>query len=140
MDLLRPSYKKSVNTNLPTMSMDVLIVDDSHFMRNLLRQILDEEDYNVVAEAKNGLEAVQKYKKHQPDLVMMDVVMPKCNGIKATAAIKKLNNDASVIMCTSVGQREKMKLAVKAGADGYVTKPFEEQDVIHTIEDVAATG
>lgn len=122
------------------MSMKVLIVDDSHFMRNLLQQILDDEDYDVVAEAKNGLEAVQMFKKHEPDLVMMDVVMPKCNGIKATAAIKKLSSDVRIIMCTSVGQREKMKLAVKAGADGYVTKPFEEQDVLHTIEDVAVSG
>lgn len=119
------------------MTLKVLIVDDSQFMRNLLQQILDGDDYDVVAEAKNGIEAVQLYKQHEPDLVMMDVVMPKCNGIKATAAIKQLNSDTKVIMCTSVGQREKMKLAVKAGADGYVTKPFEEQDVIHTIQDVA---
>jgi two-component system chemotaxis response regulator CheY len=76
------------------------------------------------------------YKEHEPDIVMMDVVMPKCNGIKATAAIKKLDPNARVIMCTSVGQREKMKLAVKAGADGYVTKPFEEESVMKALKDV----
>jgi two-component system chemotaxis response regulator CheY len=76
------------------------------------------------------------YKEHEPDIVMMDVVMPKCNGIKATAAIKKLDPNARVIMCTSVGQREKMKLAVKAGADGYVTKPFEEESVMKALQDV----
>ena len=110
------------------MSSGVLIVDDSHFMRNLLRQILEGE-YDIVGEASNGAEAVKLYKENEPDIVMMDVVMPKCNGIKATAAIKKLDPDAKVVMCTSVGQREKMKLAVKAGADGYVTKPFEEPTV-----------
>jgi two-component system chemotaxis response regulator CheY len=119
------------------MSKEVLIVDDSHFMRNLLGQIL-ESDYTVVAEASNGAEAVKLYKEHDPDIVMMDIVMPKCNGIKATAAIKKLDPDSRVIMCTSVGQREKMKLAVKAGADGYVTKPFEEPSVRKAIKDVAA--
>jgi two-component system chemotaxis response regulator CheY len=119
------------------MPKDVLIVDDSHFMRNLLGQIL-EDDYHIVAEASNGAEAVKLYKEHEPDIVMMDIVMPKCNGIKATAAIKKLDPEARVIMCTSVGQREKMKLAVKAGADGYVTKPFEEPSVRKAIQDVAS--
>ena len=113
----------------------VLIVDDSHFMRNLLRQIIEGE-FTVVGEAANGAEAVKLFKEHRPSVVMMDVVMPKCNGIKATAAIKKLDPNARVIMCTSVGQREKMKLAVKAGADGYVTKPFKEEGVKETLENV----
>ena len=117
------------------MSKGVLIVDDSHFMRNLLTQILEGE-FDIVGEASNGAEAVKMYKEHEPDIVMMDVVMPKCNGIKATAAIKKLDPNARVIMCTSVGQREKMKLAVKAGADGYVTKPFEEESVMKALQDV----
>lgn len=117
------------------MSQGVLIVDDSHFMRNLLTQILEGE-FDIVGEASNGAEAVKMYKEHEPDIVMMDVVMPKCNGIKATAAIKKLDPNARVIMCTSVGQREKMKLAVKAGADGYVTKPFEEESVMKALRDV----
>ncbi|TYL37701.1 response regulator [Natronococcus pandeyae] len=119
------------------MSTGVLIVDDSHFMRNLLQQIL-EGDYHILAEASNGAEAVKLYKEYEPDIVMMDIVMPKCNGIKATAAIKKIDPDARVIMCTSVGQREKMKLAVKAGADGYVTKPFEEPSVRKALSDVIA--
>jgi two-component system chemotaxis response regulator CheY len=119
------------------MVQQVLIVDDSHFMRNLLSQILDEE-YHIAAQAANGAEAVKLYKEHSPDIVMMDIVMPKANGIKATAAIKKLDPESKVIMCTSVGQREKMKLAVKAGADGYVTKPFEEPSVRKAIKDVAA--
>jgi len=117
------------------MSQGVLIVDDSHFMRNLLTQILEGE-FDIVGEASNGAEAVKMYKEREPDIVMMDVVMPKCNGIKATAAIKKLDPNARVIMCTSVGQREKMKLAVKAGADGYVTKPFEEESVMKALQDV----
>ncbi len=121
----------------PRMEKEVLIVDDSKFMRSLLEQIL-EDDYVIVAEAANGAEAVKFYREYEPDIVMMDIVMPKANGIKATAAIKQLDRDARVIMCTSVGQREKMKLAVQAGADGYVTKPFEEPSVRKAIQDVAA--
>ncbi|MFC7142287.1 chemotaxis protein CheY [Halosimplex aquaticum] len=114
---------------------DVLIADDSEFMRNLLREIL-EEDHNIVGEVENGVEAVETYKEHDPDLVMMDIVMPIRDGIEATDEIKTSNPDANVIMCTSVGQEEKMKEAVRAGADGYITKPFQKPSVMEAIEDV----
>ena len=114
---------------------DVLIADDSEFMRNLLREILEEE-HNIVGAVKNGVEAVETYKEHDPDLVMMDIVMPIRDGIEATDEIKTSNPDANVIICTSVGQEKKMKEAVKAGADGYITKPFQKPSVIEAIEDV----
>jgi len=117
------------------MATTVLIVDDSEFMRNLLREIL-EEDHEVVGEAENGVEAVEMYEEMQPDLVTMDVVMPVRDGIEATSAIKSDHPDAHVIMCTSVGQEEKMKMAVKAGADGYITKPFQKPNVVQAIRDV----
>jgi len=114
---------------------DVLIADDSEFMRNLLREIL-EEDHTIVGEVENGVEAVETYKEAEPDLVMMDIVMPIRDGIEATDEIKTSNPEANVIMCTSVGQEEKMKEAVKAGADGYITKPFQKPSVMEAIEDV----
>jgi len=114
---------------------DVLIADDSEFMRNLLREIL-EEDHTIVGEVENGVEAVEVYKEETPDLVMMDIVMPIRDGIEATSEIKSANPDANVIMCTSVGQEEKMKEAVKAGADGYITKPFQKPSVMEAIQDV----
>jgi two-component system chemotaxis response regulator CheY len=113
---------------------EVLIADDSEFMRNLLREIL-EEDHQIVGEVENGVEAVEVYKEEQPDLVMMDIVMPIRDGIEATDEIKTDDPNATVIMCTSVGQEEKMKEAVKAGADGYITKPFQKPSVIEAIED-----
>ena len=115
----------------------VLIVDDSDFMRNLLREIL-EENFEVVGEAENGVEAVELYREHEPDLVMMDIVMPIRDGIEATGEITGSDPDANVIMCTSVGQEEKMKNAVKAGADGYITKPFQKPNVLEAIDDVVA--
>ena len=114
---------------------DVLIADDSEFMRNLLREIL-EEDHSIVGEVENGVEAVEVYNEQRPDLVMMDIVMPIRDGIEATDEIKSANPDANVIMCTSVGQEEKMKEAVRAGADGYITKPFQKPSVMEAIEDV----
>src|SRR6056297_1525238 len=117
------------------MANDVLIVDDSEFMRNLLREILEEE-CEIVGEAENGVEAVETYKEEDPDLVMMDIVMPIRNGIEATDEIKQYDADSHVIMCTSIGQEAKMKKAVKAGADGYITKPFQKPSVMEAINDV----
>ena len=115
--------------------MKVLTADDSEFMRNLLREILAEE-FEIVGEAENGVEAVEMYKEHRPDLVMMDIVMPIRDGIEATGEIKSGDSSANVIMCTSIGQEEKMKKAVKAGADGYITKPFQKPSVMDAIDDV----
>lgn len=120
------------------MSLDVLIADDSEFMRNLLREIL-EDKYRIVGEAENGVEAVQLYEEQAPDLVMMDIVMPIKDGIKATAEINDLDPSASVIMCTSVGQEEKMKSAIKAGAEGYITKPFQKPSVLDAVENVTSS-
>jgi len=118
------------------MASTVLVVDDSAFMRNLLKQLLEGE-HEVVGEAENGVEAVEMYRDLDPDVVTMDVVMPIRNGIEATAEIKGEDADATVIMCTSVGQEEKMREAVEAGADGYITKPFQKPNVLQAIADVS---
>lgn len=117
------------------MTKRVLIADDSEFMRNLLREILEGE-YEVVGEAENGVEAVELYGETGPDVVMMDIVMPIRDGIEATTHIMEADPDAHVIMCTSVEQEERMKMAVKAGAQGYITKPFQKPNVLQAIKDV----
>lgn len=115
------------------MAERVLIADDSDFMRNLLRQILETE-FEIACEAENGVEAVEMYREHEPDFVMMDIVMPIRDGIEATAEITESDPNATVIMCTSVGQEEKMKAAVKAGAQSYITKPFQKPNVLSAIQ------
>ncbi len=117
------------------MTKRVLIADDSEFMRNLLREILA-DDFEIVGEAENGVEAVNLYEQERPDIVMMDIVMPIRSGIEATTEITQSDPNANVIMCTSVGQEEKMKEAIKAGADGYITKPFQKPNVLDAINDV----
>ena len=117
--------------------MDVLIADDSEFMRSLLREILEGE-YSIVDEAENGVEAMELYNEHDPDLVMMDIVMPIRDGIEATNEITDNDPGAKVIMCTSVGQEQKMKSAIQAGAEGYITKPFQKPSVLDEIENVVA--
>jgi two-component system chemotaxis response regulator CheY len=87
------------------MAVKVLIVDDAMFMRNMIAEIFNgkkykEEDYQVVAEAENGVEAVQKYREHNPDIVTMDIVMPEMTGIEALKEIMGIDSGANVIMCS----------------------------------------
>ncbi|RLI89716.1 MAG: response regulator [Archaeoglobales archaeon] len=119
------------------MVVKILIVDDSQFMRKLLRKILESQsEYMVIGEAENGVEAVQLFKELRPDIVIMGIFMPIKDGISATAEIKQINPKAKVVMCTSVGQEEKMKQAIKAGADGYITKPFQGPKVTEAVKRV----
>jgi two-component system, chemotaxis family, chemotaxis protein CheY len=114
----------------------ILIVDDTLFMRTLLKNILFSGGHSIVGEAGDGDEAIEKYKELKPDLVTMDVVMPKMNGIEALKAIKALDPNARVIMCTAVGQEQMVKLAIKSGARGYVVKPFQAPKVLEEIKNV----
>jgi len=115
------------------MTERVLVVDDSSFQRTVVRDAL-EGAFDVVGEAENGAEAVELFDAYEPDAVSMDVVMPEMTGIEATAAIKEQWPDAVIVMCTSVDQQEKMMEAVKAGADGYVTKPVDADELVPELQ------
>lgn len=114
----------------------ILIVDDTLFMRTLLKNILFSGGHDIVGEAADGDEAVSKYKELKPDLVTMDIVMPKMNGIEALKAIKGFDPNARVVMCTAVGQEQMVKLAIKTGARGYIIKPFQAPKVLEEIKNV----
>jgi two-component system chemotaxis response regulator CheY len=114
----------------------ILIVDDTLFMRTLLKNVLNNGGHTIVGEAVDGSDGVAKYKESKPDLVTMDVVMPKMNGIDALKAIKEFDPAARVIMCTAVGQEQMVKLAIKSGAKGYIIKPFQAPKVLEEIKNV----
>ena len=114
----------------------VLIVDDSRTSRKLMRNILEANDYEVAGEAGNGEEAWVQYKELKPDLVTMDITMPKMDGIEALSLIRKDDPEAKIIMISAAGQREKMVEALKRGAQDFVTKPFDEEKVVSTLKDV----
>ncbi len=114
----------------------ILIVDDTLFMRTLLKNVLFNGGHTVVGEAVDGSDGVTKYKELKPDLVTMDVVMPKMNGIEALKAIKEFDPAAKVVMCTAVGQEQMVKLAIKSGAKGYIIKPFQAPKVLEEIKNV----
>lgn len=111
----------------------VLVVDDSKMSRKMLRTILEEEGFAVVAEAGNGEEGVEAYKKYRPAVVTMDITMPKLDGIGALREIKAYDSDARVIMITAAGQQQKIIEALKLGAEKFITKPFERSDVVSAI-------
>ena len=105
----------------------VLIVDDAAFMRMTIKNMLSNYDYEIVGEAENGLEAVEKYKELQPDIVTMDITMPELDGIQALRMIKKINPAAGVVMVSALGQEAKMKESIIYGAKGFIVKPFKEE-------------
>jgi two-component system chemotaxis response regulator CheY len=114
----------------------ILIVDDTLFMRTLLKNILFSGGHTIAGEAGDGEDGVSRYKELKPDLVTMDIVMPKMNGIEALKTIKEFDPAAKVIMCTAVGQEQMVKLAIKTGAKGYIIKPFQAPKVLEEVKSV----
>ncbi len=117
------------------MTVNVLIVDNSEVMREVLREAIG-ENFHVVGEAANGREAIEAAETYDIDVIMMDMVMPEVDGVEATARIKQMDPSIKIIFCTSVTQQERMKPAIRAGADGYIMKPFENSTIREAIADV----
>jgi two-component system chemotaxis response regulator CheY len=118
----------------------ILVVDDSLIMRMNLKKIFEKQGYQIIAEAANGQEAVEKYEKFRPDLVTMDITMPVLDGIGALCAIRAMDDTACVVMISALGQEAKIIEAMNSGARHYITKPFKEQDVLCTIADIFGGG
>ena len=118
------------------MAKRVLIVDDAIFMRNMIKDIFMSGGLEVVGEASNGLEAVEKYKELKPDLTTMDIVMPFKSGIEATRDIIKENDKAVVVMCSALGQESLVMEAIEAGASDFIVKPFRSDDVLAVVKKV----
>lgn len=108
----------------------VLVVDDAAFMRVVLKDILIQNGLaSQIFEASDGVLAVEAYKKNRPDLVTMDVNMPRADGLQALKSILQIDPKAKIIMVTSVEQKHIVQEAMKGGAKDYVVKPFERSKV-----------
>lgn len=112
----------------------ILIVDDSKTSRKILRGILQDCGHEVIDEAENGEIGYLKYKELNPDIVTMDITMPKMDGIECLKRIRSYDPNAKVIMITAAGQKDKMIEAVKSGVAEFLTKPFEKDAIVHAIE------
>lgn len=118
------------------MTKRVLIVDDAAFMRIKLKDILEKNNYEVAGEAENGHEAIEKYQELQPDIVTMDITMPEMDGVEALKEIKGIDPDASILMCSAMGQQSMVMDAIRAGALDFIVKPFDTERVIRALDKV----
>lgn len=116
----------------------VIIADDTAFFRVALEDILSSGGYEVVGVATNGAEAVELATTLEPDLVILDVIMPEKNGLEAAREITALGLGSRIVMCTSLGYEPIVEEAINSGACGYIIKPLSEAKVLGTLETVMA--
>ena len=115
------------------MTRSVLIVDDSRFMRTMLKEICLGEPFGSVYEATNGIEAIEQYRRLQTDLVTMDIAMPVMDGLEALRTLRVLYPDVKILMVSAMGQQALLREAIDYGAVGFVVKPFEAAQVLKEI-------
>lgn len=118
------------------MSKRVLVVDDAIFMRMKLKDILEKGGYEVIAEASNGIEAIEKFKTEKPDIVTMDITMPEMDGVTSLKSIREIDPSAKVIMCSAMGQQSMVMDAIQAGAVDFIVKPFDNDRVIQSLSKI----
>ncbi len=121
------------------MAVHILIVDDAIFMRKMIGDILRKEGYEICGEAENGIEAINKYKELQPDLVTMDIIMPDMSGIDAVEEIVNYDSNAKILMVSAMGQQSLVVEAIQKGAKDYIIKPFQPSRVLEAVERVLKT-
>lgn len=118
------------------MAKNIMICDDAAFMRMMIKDILTKNGYNIVGEAENGAKAVEKYNELKPDLVLMDITMPEMDGIEALKKIKSGDPNASIIMCSAMGQQAMVIESIQSGAKDFIVKPFQADRVLEAVQKV----
>ncbi len=119
-------------------SKRIMVVDDAEFTRKMLTLEVEQAGYKVVAEAENGLDAVDLYKTHQPDIVTMDIVMPGMGGIEAVKKIIEIDPNAKIVMLSSMGVGASVQEAVAAGAKNFILKPYSTSRLIEVLDKTLA--
>lgn len=115
----------------------ILVADDAMFMRMALRKILEEASYEV-CEARDGEEMIYMYEKEMPDLIMLDITMPKMDGLQGLKALRQKYPKAKVIMCSAMGQQAMVLDAIQSGAYDFIVKPFEKSKVLDSVKKALA--
>jgi two-component system, chemotaxis family, chemotaxis protein CheY len=121
------------------LAIKILFVDDSSFMRTILKGIILKEPFVLAGEAANGREAVELYKTLKPDIVTMDIVMPEMDGIDAVKAIRAFDPEAKIIMVSAMGQQSMVIDSIQAGARDFIIKPFHPPRVQEALKRVTGT-
>lgn len=114
----------------------ILIVDDSLFMRITLKNLLSENGHEIIGEAEDGYDAIDKYKKYQPDLVTMDITMPFLNGVDAAKEILKLYPEAKILIVSALGKKDDILDLLKIGIVDYLIKPINPERFLSTVNSI----
>lgn len=114
----------------------ILLVDDAAFMRMMVKDTLTKNGYTDLYEAADGLQAVEKFEEIAPDLVIMDITMPNMDGLEALKTIKGKHPDASIVMCSAMGQEAMVIEAIKSGAKDFIVKPFKPDRILKTVTSI----
>ncbi len=112
----------------------VLVVDDAAFMRKMVTDALTRGGHEVVGEASNGIEAVERYRALRPEVTTLDITMPEKDGLTALQEIIGLDPAARVVMCSALGQESKVLESIKIGAKDFVVKPFKADRVLGAVD------
>ena len=118
------------------MAKNILICDDVAFMRMMIKDILTKNGYNIVGEADDVAKSVEKYAELKPDLVLMDITMPEMDGIEALKKITAADANASIIMCSAMGQQAMVIESIQSGAKDFIVKPFQADRVLEAVQKV----
>ena len=119
------------------MALKILLADDLSFMRMVQKEILRERGYRVVGEAADGVEAVEKFELLRPDVVVLDITMPRMNGLEAMKRIFEIDPEARIVICSALGQQKLILEAIRAGVCDFIVKPFKPQRILSAIEKAA---
>ncbi|MCC3156793.1 response regulator [Hymenobacter sp. 15J16-1T3B] len=111
----------------------ILIVDDSFYMRTMLKNMLTDAGYDVVGEAANGQQARDLATETKPDLITLDVILPDNTGLEVLKDIRQELPDVKIVMCSAVGQEVIVNEALESGASAYIVKPFSEDKVLEIV-------
>lgn len=114
----------------------ILLVDDAAFMRMMVKDTLTKAGYTDLYEAADGVQAVETYSEINPDLVIMDITMPNMDGLEALKAIKGKDPNATVVMCSAMGQESMVIEAIKSGAKDFIVKPFKPDRILKTVSSI----
>lgn len=114
----------------------ILVVDDAAFMRMMVKDALSKGGFTDVTEASDGAQAVEEFEKISPDLVIMDITMPNMDGLQALKEIKSRHPEATVVMCSAMGQESMVIEAIKSGAKDFIVKPFKADRILKTVNNI----
>ena len=114
----------------------VLVVDDAIFVRAAVKKYVEKAGHEVVGEGADGQEAIEVFEEVRPDAVIMDITMPRMSGLEALQAIKNIDKNVKVIMCSAMGQQDSIATAIQYGATDFVIKPFTEEQIVAKIKQV----